>query len=488
MFNNEKKKRIWPYLLIIFTLVFAALVAAAYFWVNNLNLESLIKSDFIKNAVEDRLGEDTSELFDLLPTFLGYTKPYTYLVLFENNTELRPGGGFIGSYAVVKVEKGNIELVVLEGTEVLDGRTPENWNPVPPAPITKHLAVNKWYFRDSNWSPDYEVNSKRAMEFYKGEGGASADEIDAVVAITPTVLEEILGLVGSVEIQGIEFTKDNVIEKLEYEVEYGFNQKNIEFADRKQILKPFMLALVARMKDTVFTNFDEYFSTFKSLADERHIRVFSNDKTIESIINKNNWSGTIKQTDGDFLMWVDANLAALKTDHAMVRTLYYSIRPREDGRYVAVAEMKYSHQGSFDWRTSRYRTYARIFVPQGAELLSTQGSMKGDRTTEPGEIDEGQELGKKWFGTFISIEPGEEKTLKFEYLLPENIREQIEGGLYTLYIQKQSGTIAHNLVLDLSFEKSINTAIPEDQSLQDRDNNYKIQSNLSLDKSFEIKF
>ena len=126
--------------------------------------------------------------------------------------------------------------------------------------------------------------------------------------------------------------------------------------------------------------------------------VYSTDKDIESIIGKNDWSGEVKRPDGDFLMWVDANLAALKTDHAMVRKLNYSFAPTDDGQYLATASMTYTHNGGFDWRTTRYRTYARIYVPQGSKLVSSEGSINWSDTDKPGEIDSGVELGKHWFG------------------------------------------------------------------------------------------
>ncbi|MGH7246431.1 MAG: DUF4012 domain-containing protein, partial [Candidatus Levyibacteriota bacterium] len=45
---------------------------------------------------------------DVYPSVFGFDKKKTYLVLLQNNMELRPGGGFIGSYAVVSVDKGKI--------------------------------------------------------------------------------------------------------------------------------------------------------------------------------------------------------------------------------------------------------------------------------------------------------------------------------------------------------------------------------------------
>ncbi|MBD3311593.1 MAG: DUF4012 domain-containing protein [Candidatus Magasanikbacteria bacterium] len=488
MNSQIKKPSILPLAIFAFAAVMIVVGIFVYNWLTNLTVEEIINSNFVSEIVRDNLNEDGEELFNLLPTFLGYSKPYTYLVLFKNNTELRPGGGFIGSYAVLMADKGEVELIVVEGTENLDGRAPESWDRKPPEPISKYLGLDTWYFRDSNWSPDYMVNARRALEFYKGEGGELANEIDAVVAITPTVLEEMLRLTGPIEVEGIEFTSENVTETLEYEVEYGFLEKEITPKDRKKIMKPLMLTILNKMKSDLFYNYKTYIETFGGLADQRHIMVYSTDKDIENIINKHDWSGEQKTVAGDYLMWVDANMAALKTDHAMERTLMYEIEKNEEGEYIANATMRYENTGSFDWRTTRYRTYARIFVPQGSELVDVEGSMAGDKTEEEGEVDQGQELGKQWFGTFISIEPGDTKTLSFTYKLPEKIEGQIKNGSYTIYVQKQSGTIGHDLVLDLKFEKTIKNAEPEVALAKMQSGVYTIKSDLILDRLFRMEF
>jgi hypothetical protein len=105
-----------------------------------------------------------------------------------------------------------------------------------------------------------------------------------------------------------------------------------------------------------------------------------------------------------------------------------------------------------------------------------------------GKIDTGEELGKTWFGAFISVEPGEERTLSFEYVLPEKIKAQIGGGEYKLIVQKQAGTIGHPLTLNLDFGKNIKQAAPAEESKEWGNNSYKLQTDLRIDKELEIKF
>lgn len=198
----------------------------------------------IFNTVGNSLIKDQNQL-NLFQEMLGFKKAQTYLVLFLNNTEIRPGGGFIGTYAVVKVDKGNPELLKTEGTEVLDYSTPGENLPEPPKPLKEQVLVEKWYFRDSNWSPDFRSSTEKSLELYRLEKGIEADNIDSVVAFTPTLIEELLKITGPINVRGEEFNSQNFLEKTQYEVEYGFDLKGVPRAERKGILGDMAKVLIS---------------------------------------------------------------------------------------------------------------------------------------------------------------------------------------------------------------------------------------------------
>lgn len=471
------------FLIILFSIGFLGYRGLKYF-----PPEKIFNSTFVQDRVIKPVGGENSGLINLAPRLLGFTKPITYLVLLENNTELRPAGGFIGTYAVIEVNKGKINIIKVEGTEIIDRNTPEDWRPTPPMILKKHLGVDRWYFRDANWSPDFGESAKKALELYKGEGGVKADNINAIIAITPTVVEELMMIVGPVEVQDVEFTAENVTEKLEYEVEYGYEDKDIHVLERKQIIEPFMKELIKRLTSGALFNINNYLDLFSRLAMERQIFLYSLDEELQKFIVNEKLSGQIVQTDGDYLLWVDANLAALKTDVAIERKLNYSFYQDENGKILATAEMTYDHKGSFDWRTSRYRTYARLFVPFGSELISVDGAMKWDRTSAPGEVHQGTELNKTWFGSFIAIEPGKTDKLSFTYYLPDQIGQQIKDGMYTLFVQKQLGTIDTSLTLGLDFGTNITVAKPAEEEGDYGDDRYNLITNLRVDREFTVSF
>lgn len=478
-------KRWWLNILLGCVALLLAAGAWFSFFIRHLTPEGLIRSPIVQQIVKRQAGEAGDDLLRFAPEFLGFSSPRTYLVLFENNTELRPAGGFIGAYAAVRLDKGQMSIIELEGTEVLDKKTPSDWKPAPPKPITEHLKVDRWYFRDSNWSPDFSESAKQALTFYRAEGGAAASDIDAVIALTPTVLEEVVRQIGPVTVQGMTFTADNVIEKLEYEVEYGFDDRGIPVHDRKQILEPFARTIMSRLERDAFLHSGTYLYLARRLLDERHILAYSPHEAWTATIRRLGASGELIQTEGDYVLWVDANLAALKTDHAMQRTLAYAIQKNAAGSYEATATMSYRHEGRFDWRTTRYRTYARVYAPLGARFVSARVD---GVAAPPLSVAQGEERGKTWFGTFISIEPGKTKTLSFSYLLPPRIHDGITNGRYAFVAQKQLGTLAHGLTLNLDFGIPIQSAEPAETEREWGDAVYRLTTDLRQDREFIVTF
>jgi hypothetical protein len=112
--------------------------------------------------------------------------------------------------------------------------------------------------------------------------------------------------------------------------------------------------------------------------------------------------------------------------------------------------------------------------------------MDADKSTAPGKIDQGSELGRQWFGAFISIEPGKTKTLSFTYLLPKQVVEEIKNGSYTLLVEKQLGAEGHRLTLGLDFGTTLASAYPGEDRSKHGDARYDFVTNLLIDRQFSV--
>ena len=468
-------------ILIVFLMLVGIGVTAVFFWYQSGGLQKTI-IDKLGNSFLPPSTSVTSTSFDTqsaLQQILGFDKEKIYLFLFLNNTELRPGGGFIGVYAVVRVKNGKSEILKVEGTEILDNIASRDFISTPPKPMADYLGIKRQEFRDSNWSPDFAISSQKSLELYKLENGIYYDKIDAVIGITPTVIEQILKIIGPIEHQGITYTTDNFTEKLEYEVEYGFAKKNIHFDDRKKIMVGLTKELAKKLTVDVFLKWPRYSSLAQDLINQKHILAYTTDNKAQKILESRKIAGRVEQVKGDFVMWVDANLGALKTDAYLDRQLSYSFKP-DKGKYLATVKMQYKHNGVFDWRSTRYRTYARVYLPKGSELVSLKGAKNS-------KVDKGEEFNKQWFGAFAVIEPSTTGELEWQFYLAESIVKQIQNGNYDLLVQKQLGATNEKVLLDLDFGARVVSGSPAEQKKNHNDNRYSYSTKLDVDEKFSVR-
>lgn len=427
-----------------------------------------------------------------LATLLG---DRTVLVLLLNNAELRPGGGFIGAFGIVRLENGSLSSFDVHDVYALDRYGLDTVKKLPPVPLRAYLGVPAWYFRDANWSPDFKESSLEVLRAYAEESAASDGRygpVDMVVGVTPDLFKDILRLTGPVEVSGVTLTADNLTDKLEFEVEQKFLKTNIPREERKQIIGALADALAERIRNLPADRRAALFDAIRRALREKHLMVYDPNAAIQAVLEAQDFAGRVKNVPHDFLLVADANLASLKSDPAVQRTVSYRFQPALDGQYDATVGITYRHTGRFDWRTTRYRTYTRVYVPAGSTFISGSGAFFDDKIKDPsrrpGSFDVGAELGKAVFGAFTSIEPGETRTLTFNFRLAPEVARSIRDGHYRLLVQKQLGTEANDLTLDLGFDKKVQSATPGELPVEYHDSRYRLVTDLREDRTFEVKF
>jgi hypothetical protein len=434
-------------------------------------------------------------LAETIPSALGYPDAKTYLVFFENNTELRPTGGFLGVVGVAKVQDAELKEMTTGDVYALDGPSEKVVRPKPPAPLTKYLGVPQWYLRDANWSPDFVDSAQTMLKFYHDEAAVALGEknvpwIDGVIAITPELARDVLAITGPVTVRGVTFSSENVVDELEFQVEKAFVRAGTPFDERKGILNDLADAVAAKVLALPVSGILQVVSVVHTNLTEGHVLLWMHDATLQQIVLDNDWGGKLRDVQDDYLSVIDANLASLKSDPAVAREVAYTITPDGDG-YVGTVAITYDHTGSFNWKTTRYRTYTRIYVPFGTEFLGVAGAMENDKIKDParrpGVADGVDELGRRSFGAFISIEPHERRTLTFRFRLAPALTESIKNGAYSLLVEKQPGTLGNGLTLDLDFGKNVVNAVPGENPSDYGDTRYRADTDLRVDREFTIE-
>jgi hypothetical protein len=425
---------------------------------------------------------------ELLPEFAGYPKQSTFLVLFENNDELRPTGGFLGTYGILQTKNG--DLVRFDSHDIYHMDEPMEaghlLSIVPPDPIKKYLNKN-WYMRDANWSPDWPSAAEQITRFYDKENSLLppknqinnfSGDFNGVIAITPDFVTSLLDLTGPITIGNEQFNKNNFTALLQYKVEQDLAAQNVTSWQRKEIIGK----ILAEMKIKLFNlNYSQWPAAAEKLSAaiaQKNILFFTPNDYLEEVIKDLGVGGEIKNTDGDYLMLVDANLASLKTDAVMQRKIDYQVRQKADGLYADL-KITYTNTGKADWRTSDYKDYARIYLPQGSVVKSATGFSVLDKTYN--------ELSKTVVAGLLYVRLGKSAELNISYKLPAYIANRFSQGDYQFYLQKQPGNRIDSVKVDVTASNAIKSYNPS-LGVKISGNNIIWNSDLIADKEFTLNF
>ena len=151
------------------------------------------------DSVVDTL-DTVNQLAPMLPQMLGANgQTRTYLLVAQNNAELRSTGGLPGSMGTLTITDGKIEMGDFTATASLSfydspqfGATDEEIS------IFGDRIGRK--ANDSNFIPDWSRASYFIKEIYKDQ--VSHTDVDGVVGIDPVFLQALLALTGGVDVNG----------------------------------------------------------------------------------------------------------------------------------------------------------------------------------------------------------------------------------------------------------------------------------------------
>jgi hypothetical protein len=375
--------------------------------------------------VSEERRDEYKTLFSMADYFLAKDNTEkTFLILFQNNMEIRPGGGYIGSFGILKLKNGQVESLQTHDLSNFDGRIPDGVKP--PYPMEETLNVHSWKLRDSNWSPDFPTNAKKAEEFYYlGQG---EEKFDGIIGITSSVLASFLKVTGPVQIEGYPgtFDSENAIISLEYQVEKGYAQQGIEKGERKSVMNMLAQEIMNRVSNLGNAQKLELAKIILEDLQKKDIQFYFKNSELEKSVEQSKWGGEVDENwNKDYLMVVDANLGAYKSDYYVKRSIDYSVDLSKDVPEVKLL-VSYNHTAKQkDWMTNNYQDYLRVYAPNNFWLSSYPGLINPHFA---------EELGKKYFGFLINVPIGAQKTYEFNYTLPKELKDN-----YDLKIQKQAG-------------------------------------------------
>ncbi len=455
-------------------------------------LQSWVEEGEKKLEEVNRLAGDFTRAFCLLPELAGYPDQSDFLIMFQNSNELRPTGGFLGTYGILQVKNGEIKRFDTHDIYHMDMPVKDKISVTPPKPIARHLNSN-WYLRDANWSPDWPTSAQKINWFYHKENSLLppkdqindfSGEFEGVVGVIPQLVIDILGITGPVYVEGQEYNQENFLDLLQYEVEKGYKNDRSSW-ERKEVIGKVLSELKIKFFDLPFSAWPRLKRVFSGNVSAGNFLINLNEEYYQNLAKELDWTGEIKKTKGDYLMSVDSNMGALKTDSVIDRRINYELEKGPNGLFANL-KIQYSHNGEINWKISDYKSYTRVFVPRGSEFISLEGENVSFPAGKKVKIK--QDLGKTSLGVFFSLKAGEIGALNYKYKLPAYLNKKLEQGEYSLYLQKQPGSKISFLKVDIETEDEIKSYNPVGFHAQEKPEGRGVswETNFFEDKFFEI--
>ena len=412
----------------------------------------------------ENLGSGMHVLTDVF----GVNGTSEYLFIFQNSNELRPTGGFIGSFALLRMDNGEFKMLDTPGRGSFDVDQYLPATVTPPKPL--QVINGSWYFRDANWFPDFPTSARQLSAFYEQARGFAPH---GIIAFTPQLIERLLAITGPIELPLYQVTIDEAnftaVSQRQVEQNYDLRANN-----PKQFVVDLIPAIADRLSKLTLPQYPQLVAVFADSAASGDVQIWSDDTDLQQRVKDLGWSGSMLASDGDFLELVNTNIGGGKTDGVMRDAIKDRVAVAADGTVTVAVELTRTHNGTLGdpFTGSENRTYHRFYVPLGSKLIDAEGFMpepassyqelpagsKPDAllTSIEGRVtlDEAtgtrsnDEFGKTVFGNWTKLEPGQSTTVRITYELPFKVVGSLDR--YDLTVGKQAGARHQSFEFSLS--------------------------------------
>lgn len=413
------------------------------------------------------LNQGDTFLGALLDTF-DQPNEIHWLLLFQNPAEIRPAGGFIGSYADLTIQKGQLKNIDVRDIYDPDGQF--DLEIIPPEPL--QTIVSYWGIRDANWFFDFPTSAAKVVEFLEASKMYKEKEIvfAGATALNIRVVETLLGIVGPIPLPGygLEINKDNLLLEVQREVESGADKKAGEPKKILKILTPLLLERLNNLQG------EQKEKLLKEVADDfqgKNIMVYAKNSALQQFFNTLGIDGAMYVLPhnfwGSYLAVANANLEGGKSDAFMKQDIELEVSLDTSGNTLNHLRLTRQHNGNQRpelWWRKMNQNFVQIFANPGASLVLTKGTTKPlalrkfnydngfsvdsqvatlekDRVYNQNyQVWSNEALGKTIFGAWFNVAAGQTEVFELRYQTPAAKDFNLATNpVYKIVFDKQSG-------------------------------------------------
>ncbi len=392
--------------------------------------------------------------------------PHTFLILFQNDAELRPTGGFPGSFALLTASGGTIRQFQFgENIYTLDKRLPLD-RELPPGPL--RTITTHWDFQDSPIGTDtLAQGAEQLARYYRM---ASGEQIEGCIFIDTSVLEDILRLTGPVELpteQRQLVNAQNVRATLTEEVEQNYfdNPENQIINQPKQVLADLMPILLKKIQDTPGVS-GQLSGVIQRAVQRKSVQFWARNAELQTILTDLQ-PGDIPGREANWIKITNTNIGGQKSSRNIRQDVKITQKAEPlQKRIIQNITITRYHEGDGTWPDGPNRNFMQIYLPLEAQVMDLPSSRGGDSQLPQVQQDQLPadivnyplvERAAAWqrISLWASTGVGETTTYQLSYSLPqtvvtENRLEYIkQAGAANEYLAalRFKGPVAGNVVL-----------------------------------------
>lgn len=426
---------------------------------------------------------DMLDLLVVAPELMGVDGPRRYLIVAQNEDEVRATGGFISGAGLLVIDGGQIHNLDFQDANLVDAWGDGFFLVKPydlaPEPLAQLMNVQLLLFRDANYWPDFPTSAQKLMTLY--EYGQDYPALDGVFAIDQRFLELLLNSTGPLNVSELEMmvSADNVVQSLRaaWQSDEEAETAGQWVASRKDFLGPMAAALMQKLLND-FASLDPLYlaENINAALEQKHLQIYATDPVVAAALDRAGWSNRVSGAPGqDALMLVDQNVGFNKVAPYVASSLRYELLLDASGGGEAQVTATYTHtlREELDCRQGGRASYAdkpayeeltrdcfwnylRLYVPAGSTLL--------DATSHPydaslftfsdgwaGDFEAPSNLdGLALFHNFFVLKPGETVQSVYRYNVLQVTRQEDGATIYELRLFRQAGAARRQFAVDLT--------------------------------------
>ncbi|MGD0170770.1 MAG: DUF4012 domain-containing protein [Halobacteriota archaeon] len=362
--------------------------------------------------------------FDVL-SLAGFVNDKTYLLVLQDNTEIRPTGGLMACIGLLTVHDGNVkDLHFYYANTSWTGDVVKIDSP---RSLTQFFKVDRARLYDSNVQYDF---ASFAPTMLSNVNQLSGQKADGIIAVDFTALEAIMRITGPISASGDVITSRNVVDLTHYYSGLSDSDK----APLTNLLSSLALKIVQIVRGASLPVKLDLLNTVQQLSAERHLFFYVPGDSLTA-----NLAGATAMPSTDFISVIDFNMGSGKADFGVYRSIDYNVQLLANGS--AVSNLTVTYNNTCFWR---YDVFTTVLVPPGAELLSVTTSaqnLQGPLTTSAANFTA--------LSASVQVPANETGSITYRYTLPHVVGSSGVEERYDLYVQKQAGINAYTFNPDV---------------------------------------